>query len=521
MNGRCWLALLAGVVAAAAPVRADEPAKLTRRERGDLAIQARAILRHYCKECHGEAPVRDAVSVLDHAGLTAKGPPVPFVNLDDPRGRSQVIELIEDGSMPPGGRDRPTTDELAVLKRWVAQAAPSYPKAFDDTATLDVMIADFDRQKAEDRPFLRYLSLAHLVPDDSLQPPTLAGVEFRLQQSLRAATTEARPVPPPVPVDDTATLFRLDIRALGWDSRGLFVRVVENSTRPDEYTMTPFDLILLEYPHGFALAPKDPRAGGLGRFLAATRQLRPVPFLRADWLADTLRNNAINPPVNRPLAEELKGLVALAEAKAKDPKARPCGVRSRPFFEMKPLEVPAVADRVALPPFSAWYGGSLTPDPNGLKFEAVLPLKGNKVASEVELGERFKFRVSADRDLRLLLLNVMATGDVRVIPIADGDVLPRSTPQDDRSRLLRPDTEQLGFVNTSLLSGAVETEHWVLVAAPEEVPPPTVVRSIHHDGPDCRMMKVAPVWRFIFDAPVERFDPNRASRKVLSQNATE
>src|SRR5690242_7639859 len=109
MIDRSRLTLLIGIVVVAGPgvVRADEPAKLTRRERGDLAIQARAILQHYCRDCHGENPIRDSVSVLDHRALTAKGPPIPFVNLDEPRGRSQVIEFIEDGSMPPGGRDRP------------------------------------------------------------------------------------------------------------------------------------------------------------------------------------------------------------------------------------------------------------------------------------------------------------------------------------------------------------------------------------------------------------------------------
>src|SRR5262249_20813472 len=58
---------------AASPVRADEP--LSPRERGDLAIGARAILRKYCAECHGaDAKAKQGtVNVLKHAQLVAKG----------------------------------------------------------------------------------------------------------------------------------------------------------------------------------------------------------------------------------------------------------------------------------------------------------------------------------------------------------------------------------------------------------------------------------------------------------------
>ncbi len=165
MNRICFhiFALLALLIPASQS-RADEPVELSRREKGDLAIQARGILKKYCSECHsGEASQRGTILVLDHTKLVAAGPnKVPFVFPRNPNA-SQIVQFIEDGSMPPGFRPRPTDDEIATLKKWIAESAPSYPKAFDNRNTLKVMLDDMDRQPAESIRYLRYLSLAHLV----------------------------------------------------------------------------------------------------------------------------------------------------------------------------------------------------------------------------------------------------------------------------------------------------------------------------------------------------------------------
>src|SRR5262245_53929765 len=119
-----------------APVAAAEKGH---RPRGDLAIKARAILKKYCADCHGETPAPSNLSVLDYKQLIRTGSPVPFVSLERAK-RSQVLEFVEDGSMPPGGRDRPNPDEVRTLKEWVAASAPSFPKAFDDRTTLSLLL---------------------------------------------------------------------------------------------------------------------------------------------------------------------------------------------------------------------------------------------------------------------------------------------------------------------------------------------------------------------------------------------
>jgi hypothetical protein len=489
MPRRTCLVLL---LAFAGPARADDLGRA--RERGNLAIEARAILRKYCADCHGENLTRTDLSVLDHKQLIARGHPVPFVNLDDPAGRSQVIEFLEDGSMPPGGRPRPTPKELDTLKKWVGAKAPSYPKAFDDGTTLAVMLDDWSGQPAEVRPYLRYLSLTK----DGEPLPNLADLDGRLQKAILAASRKSIS---PDSVDDTATLFRIDIRALGWAAPDLFVRVEQGQPRANVFPMVAFDLILLEYPHGFT----DPLNGRLREFLGVTKQLRPVPFLRADWFADTLAPKT-------PLADDLASLVQLAEAWAKrkkDDELMPCGPAARPFLGARPVTVPAkVEGRTPIAPLGAWYAGNVTPEADtfGLKVEVLRPAKG--IGNQIECGDEFYLRVSAERDARIVLLNVLATGDVGVIPLGGGTRL--------ETKKVRPIGSAPGkpFVaGGSILTGRdSEVEHWVLVASDADVPPPVVVRSRHDEQEKCKTDNGRPVWRFVFD---ERFDATRAERKVV------
>src|SRR5207237_7053334 len=129
---------------------------------------------------------------------------------------SQVIQFLEDGSMPPGDRPRPTDEEVDILKKWVAANAPSYPVAFDDDTTLRVMFDDLETHAA-DAPHLRYFSFAHLVREDG-PVPDLRAEEGKLHRALVGCGVKK----PPEPVDDTATLFRFDTRKAGWDRREQF-----------------------------------------------------------------------------------------------------------------------------------------------------------------------------------------------------------------------------------------------------------------------------------------------------------
>lgn len=488
------LAVCASAVLLGSLARADDVKSLTPRDRGDLAIAARAILKKYCAECHGDKPARTGLSVLDYKQITAKAPPVPFVNLDDPA-HSQVLEFIEDGSMPPGGRPRPTADEIAKLRAWVQAKAPGYPRAFDDPTTLATMLDDWTAQEQQDRPYLRYVSLAHLIRDDR-SLPDLKSQAFRLQQALAAASGVAAALEP---VDPAATIFRLDLRALGWETRDLFSRVEKGLPQGDAYPIIPFDLILLEYPPGFASPADDALKGPLQTFLTATKQARPVPYLRGDWLAAELVPGSA-------LAADLKSLVDLG--KAQDKKEDLCGPPMRPF----PSPNADQKEPVRTSPLSAWYARDAVPEPPPFNLQFNLVDSSDKKSTEpvIVAGQSFHFEVACDREVRFVLLNVLSTGDIRPIPVSGGNIVKPGMP-----RRLTPETGQ-PFRIPSLLSGKPsETEHFILIASESDVPLPTIIRSRHSDSIDCSKKDGQPIWRFLFDSADAKFDRNRAVRRVI------
>ena len=84
----------------------------------DLTIRSHAILTKHCAGCHGDKPVRGNLKVLVH-GEMIKNHPVALIQPKNPTA-SQVLELIEEGSMPPGKYAKVPEQEVAVLREWVA-----------------------------------------------------------------------------------------------------------------------------------------------------------------------------------------------------------------------------------------------------------------------------------------------------------------------------------------------------------------------------------------------------------------
>jgi hypothetical protein len=486
---RIALLLLALLPAAA---RGAEPA--APRDRGDLAIRARAVLRKYCAECHDEKPTRTRLSLLDHRQVTAdRGNLVRFVTPGDPGG-SRLLELVEDGAMPPGGRPRPSAAEVATLRDWIAAKTPHYPKEFDDPYVLAAVRDDLAHQKWDAAPPFRYLSFAHLVGD--ADPPDLKTAEQRLRDALAAAAGRQ---PDLHPLDAAATVFRLDLRDTGWLTADLFDRI-EGLAPRGAYPIVPFDLLLLEYPYTVA-APQDER---LGKFLNDARQLRPVPFLRADWVADTLRKDG-------PLAADLLSLTELAAAKDKpDP---PCGPVPRPFAGARPVggRPPAPSPLApVLPPLGAWYSGDVSAERPLFTLSVEVADKDGKPLAEVPAGGPFHLKVRATADASFTVLRVNADGEVRLQPVGEGTQLKAG-----KERLLATDTGPPFHARAGLRGAASATEYIVVIATDAQLPELTVIRSRHSEGEDCVRMNRYPIHRFIPAGKGEKFDPARVVRKVV------
>jgi len=473
------------------PVCANEPA--IPREKGNLAIQARGVLIQYCGKCHTgrQAPGESLLKLAQHSAVVAKGPPIPFATPSDPE-RSLILKLVMEGSMPPGGLPRPSPSEIEALRAWVKAGAPSYPVAFDDMATARALLDDLDSLDAQTRanvPYFRYISLAHLIQDD-VALPDLRKAEWRLSQSLLDAS--GQPVTP-VPVNDTATLFRIDLRELGWDTRDLFEEVdaPAGALVPN---LTPFDLILLEYPFGFRLPADTPESIRLDSFLTKAAQIRPVPFIRGDWLADALFRDRIR----QPLAEDLKSLDKLAKwARRKgedEPPRKPKGPVYRPLLPADPLRVAIPAQpgqAIPILPFGSWYARDVVPEPVPFKLSAeVVDANGRQKVNQVKRDQGFMIKVSTDRDIYLFVILVMADGSAKLQPLDGGSVKGGLMVKAQEPKFLLADTANPFRLTSFSTDRTTEEEYFLLFAATEPVTAPIMLKSKHAEPK---------IWRFIPD----------------------
>jgi hypothetical protein len=402
--------------------------------------------------------------------------PVKFVNPGQVE-RSQILELITDGSMPPGGVGRPSPAEIDILRQWIKADAPSYPRAFDEAGTLEEIARDAAALKPAEASHIRYLSLAHLIGEDG-NPSALNQAEFKLRKALLAASDVRNFIPEPV--DDSATLFRLDLRPARWSDPELFTEQIEGTNR-GKAAWTIFDLLLLEYPYAVTLPPEH-KVSRL--FLKDAQQMTPVPYLRGDWLAEVLRPGGS-------LSEELKSLTDLAKAIQANPDARPVGPDLRRFEQNEPLTIPLPKDgSKPIVPLNGLSFGHLYPErrPFDLTVEIVDTMEDTpEVLKHVKVGQPFRLRVKASKDVKIQLVELVndADGPIRVLPLADGSDVDANTP-----RLVMPRAAAggKGFVFATIPAGVENhAEHFLLYATLRELPLPQVVRSIHGSNN---------IWRF-------------------------
>lgn len=479
MRGRTTSAFSLTFLALLPLTRPAPAVEVTPRERGDLAIQTRHILKKYCHECHDGGPkTRGRFVALNHTNLVAAGPhPVPFVVPKDAE-KSQLLHFVEDGSMPPGTRKRPTPAETAVLKKWVKAGTPVFPKEFDDAHTTQTILTDL-AGKPDAATHFRYFSFAHLIGDGA--PPDLAKPVDELRAALTAVGSPPKGHPVIEPVDDCATVYRFDVRTLGWDDRDEFRRLAPRLPG-SVYPLTAYDLLLLEYSN-----PAAPDAK-LAAYVRDARLARPVPFLRGDWVSRVLAKDS-------PLAADLRHLTALA----REGKGAPYGPTGRAFGGRTPVP-PAPPGT----PVTAWYAGDVVPERPPFDLKAEIELDGKPVTA-VTTADTFRLRVTTDRNVWFVLLLVRGDGSVVVQPTNKNLFLGAG------ETVLLTDTGKPFHVTEA------GTEYFVLFAAEKELPPPIVVETRHPPGaaPDAP----PPVRRCLF-GDAKDFDPSRVVRKVIPVTVT-
>jgi formylglycine-generating enzyme required for sulfatase activity/mono/diheme cytochrome c family protein len=243
-----------------------------------LALKAQQILKANCYRCHGqEGAVEGGLNyVLDFKTLVARKKVVP----KEPARSSLYKRIIsEDDPMPPAEEKvRPSKEEIAVLKQWIAAGAPALsagdaPRSFvSEEQVAEFLVKDLKELAEEDRRFTRYFTITHLynagLSDDQLK--TYRHGLAKLVNSL----SWGRRIVFPKPIDPAHTILRIDLRDLKW-SVATWTRLM---------TVYPYSVLVAEAP---------------GQALARLAEGEPVA-VRADWFV-----HAASRP---PLYHEMLGL---------------------------------------------------------------------------------------------------------------------------------------------------------------------------------------------------------------------
>ena len=201
-----------------------------------LANRALAVLETHCARCHGGPRFASGSAtgdeggfehVLDLARLIEEGVIVPA----RPDG-SELLHRVEAGEMPPEEvPTRPSADEIAALRDWIARGAPlpdaeqEPERGFLSAADVERIIAgDLRSQPESRRSHLRYISLAHLH-NAGVSAEELAVVYQGLHKLLGSLSWQPA-IHVPHRVDAQGLVLRVDLRALGW-SRATWDAIID------------------------------------------------------------------------------------------------------------------------------------------------------------------------------------------------------------------------------------------------------------------------------------------------------
>jgi hypothetical protein len=202
--------------------------------------------------------------------------------------------------MPPGQHPKLNPTECQVLRSWIAAGAPSF--LVTDEYIHQSLLDDVRSLAPKERATARYFTFNHLLTD--LRPLEEVSQQRRLLAALLRHLAGKKGLLLH-PVDDQATLFRVDLRKLGWDRQPFQELRVNDDGLPvagNKSRLNLFDLVLLEYPFGI-LPPESALWDELAKeLLMHAAQVRPLASVRGDWF--------MNLATKRPLYQELLGTPA-------------------------------------------------------------------------------------------------------------------------------------------------------------------------------------------------------------------
>ncbi|WP_162136292.1 c-type cytochrome domain-containing protein [Zavarzinella formosa] len=291
---RLFLSPLFVAILAVGPLFAQPKEPAAKEKPEVLASRAKEIFRAHCLECHGGAKANGGVKILDRELLVKKEKIVP--GKPDDSYLVQLISADDDTVMPPSGQPKLNPQDIESIRKWIAAGAPDFPAdaakpAAEQTAgqqnagveyVLKKILAHVREQKPEDRRFMRYFSINHLLVGGA----TADELELHREAFGKAInhlsweTTIVRPQMIDAPAN---TIFAIDLRQLGWHIAPF--EAYDGRLNLGKSRVNLHDLALLEYPYAILYKDSETFDRLAEEYLVQAEMARPIPFVRADWFS--------------------------------------------------------------------------------------------------------------------------------------------------------------------------------------------------------------------------------------------
>jgi hypothetical protein len=296
--------------------------------------EVKEILRSRCSECHSAEASSTDFDVLSSESLI-KSAVVKAGKPDESKLMNVIVSEDEAIRMP---QDLPsmTPSEIEKIRIWIAEGAAAFPsdvlipKEIDREETFNAVtgvdyvlkqiLAHQRSLSVSQKPFVRYFSCNHLLTRGATRD------ELNLQRdSLAKSINHLTYEPQPVmiePIDgETASVFAVDIRKLGWHRDVLQATSNQGNLKS---SLNAFDLLLLEYPYAIAYDDSETYEKLRTEFMRPAGMIREIAYLRIDWFCSVapqpaLYHDLMRMPSNvTELEREIIGVDVVAELKHKN-----------------------------------------------------------------------------------------------------------------------------------------------------------------------------------------------------------
>ena len=242
----------------------------------DLNQTGLSLVKQYCYKCHngsmffditdGPGLIEDKYLAVDEQGN---------VDLD----KSQIWARLKKSEMPPEDQPQPTADQKETIGKWLAAGAkrPSRVKRpfVTQADMLSAILNDVMSVRDVDRPYQRYFTLTHLYNNnEQVSEFDLRLYRAALSKAINSLSWEPEIVVPKA-IDDPQTIYRVDVRDLGWDKQSLWREIIK------------------QYPYGLTF--KNSQDPAIKETYLEIERITgsPLPYVRADWFVVT----ATRPPL--------------------------------------------------------------------------------------------------------------------------------------------------------------------------------------------------------------------------------